>query len=203
MKKFFASDMEKVTGTKRTRWVQWRERGWLYGPAVQVAEGHGTRNIWNRLDLYDIALFRKISEMGLSRKTAAYILQQMVGGLGGLHYEVLNNISPTEDVPIEARNNLERAYQSNRRECWERFKYLLYFRLEDRDQGIVKLLSSGKIDFKEIFSRWIPKKPALKYLVKRIEPFSDFDFVHIIDLHKIKKEVDEKIEALARSKEEH
>jgi len=203
MEKFFASDMEKVTGAKRTRWVQWRERGWLDAPAVQVAEGHGTRNIWNRVDLYDIALFRKISEMGLSRKAAAYILQQMAFGLGGLPYDVLHNISPTEDVPIEARNNLERAYQSNRRKCWERFKYLLYFRREDRDWGIVKLLSSGKIDFKEIFSRWIPKKPALKYLAKRIEPFSDFDFVHIIDLQKIKREVDEKIEALARSKEEH
>ena len=63
---FFASDVTKVTGVKRGRLQVWLEKGWIV-PSIQKASGHGTRNIFSLGDLYNIVLFRKVVESGLSR----------------------------------------------------------------------------------------------------------------------------------------
>lgn len=77
---FLAKDVEKITGVKRNRLQQWLERGFI-APSVQVAYGHGTRNIWSTSDLYTIALFKKVTESGLSRKVVSDFLS--AGTLGG------------------------------------------------------------------------------------------------------------------------
>lgn len=77
---FLAADIEKITGVKRNRLQQWLEREYIT-PSIQVASGHGTRNIWSRNDLYTIALFKKITESGLSRKVVSDFLS--AGTIGG------------------------------------------------------------------------------------------------------------------------
>ncbi len=77
---FLAGDIERITGVKRNRLQQWLERGFI-APSIQMASGHGTRNIWSRNDLYTIALFKKITESGLSRKVVSDFLS--AGIIGG------------------------------------------------------------------------------------------------------------------------
>lgn len=77
MEKFLAKDIEKITGVKRNRLEQWIKWGFIT-PSVQVAKGHGTRNIWSRHDLYNIATFKKVTESGLSREIVADFLAMSV-----------------------------------------------------------------------------------------------------------------------------
>ena len=70
---FQMMDVEKICELKRTRLQTWMERGWIV-PSIQKATGHGTRNIWNRQDLYNIAIFKKITESGWSREVAGDFL---------------------------------------------------------------------------------------------------------------------------------
>lgn len=80
MLKFESKKVVEITGVKRTRLQSWIERGWL-APSVQVAEGPGTRNIYNTNDLYSIAIFRKVSEeMHLPRKMVGEMLSSGVVG---------------------------------------------------------------------------------------------------------------------------
>ena len=74
---FKAADVVKITGVKRTRLQQWLERGYIH-PSIQVASGHGTRNIYNKIDLYNIAIFKKITESGFSRELASKFISMGV-----------------------------------------------------------------------------------------------------------------------------
>lgn len=76
---FYASDVVKITNVKRTRLQQWLEKGWI-SPSVQQAEGAGTRNIYSLNDLYTIAIFKQVTEMGLPRKLVADFLSKGVIG---------------------------------------------------------------------------------------------------------------------------
>lgn len=76
---FHASDITKIAGVKRTRLQQWLERGYIV-PSIRVAEGSGDRNIYSYVDLYNIAIFKKVSEMGFSRKVVADMLSK--GAIG-------------------------------------------------------------------------------------------------------------------------
>ena len=72
---FTASQITQITGVKRTRLQQWLEKGYL-SPSIQQASGHGTRNIYSIVDVYSIAIFKKIIESGLSRKVVADMLEK-------------------------------------------------------------------------------------------------------------------------------
>ena len=72
---FTASQITLLTGVKRTRLQQWLEKEYL-SPSIRKAYGHGTRNIYSIVDAYCIALFKKITESGLSRRYAADILDK-------------------------------------------------------------------------------------------------------------------------------
>jgi DNA-binding transcriptional MerR regulator len=74
---FYASDVVKITNVKRTRLQQWLEKGWI-SPSVQQAEGAGTRNVYSLNDLYTIAIFKQVTEMGLPRKLVADFLSKGV-----------------------------------------------------------------------------------------------------------------------------
>lgn len=75
--KFFSSkEVLQITDVKRTRLHQWQEYGWLK-PSGEVAYGHGTRNLYTRQDLYNIRLFREITERGLHRKVVGSFLSHV------------------------------------------------------------------------------------------------------------------------------
>ena len=86
---FQAADIEKITGVKRNRLQQWLEHGFI-APSIQTASGHGTRNIWSRGDLYAIAVFKKVTESGLSRKIVCDFL--FSGVLGCLYGDEVKHI---------------------------------------------------------------------------------------------------------------
>ena len=115
MEKFFASDVEKITGVKRTRLQQWLEKGFL-SPSIHEAEGHGDRNIYSRIDIYNIAVFKKISESGLQRKVAADLI-----GCGVLPPDL------------------------SRAELYE-INYLLFFRKENKHEGIYITYTKDQIE---------------------------------------------------------
>jgi hypothetical protein len=77
MEGFEASDITEITGVKRPRLQQWLERGFIH-PSIQKAEGHGSRNVYNRYDLYRIGIFKKLVESGLSRKLVASYLNATI-----------------------------------------------------------------------------------------------------------------------------
>jgi hypothetical protein len=191
MEEFLASDMERVTGVKRTRWVQWRERGWLSDPSVQVAEGHGTRNIWDRLDVYTICLFRNITESGLPRKVAADIAGKFVPTQRAEYKVTFSAIEGDPPTPY---------IRDIRNDYWERFRYFIYIMRAGKWWGILEwkpeinleeLISDKKLKFPKDLDRFRGKD---EFYYKDFP--SDFDFVLIFDLQKIKREVDEKIERL-------
>ncbi len=76
---FLASDIQAINGVKRNRLQAWLERGFL-APSIQVAEGHGSRNIWSLEDLYKISIFKKVTESGMSREIAAGFLSKGLAG---------------------------------------------------------------------------------------------------------------------------
>ena len=82
---FLAADITQITGIKRTRLQQWLERGFVV-PSIQVASGPGTRNIYSRVDLYNIATFKKITESGLPRKVVAEFIS--LGAVGSKMFDL-------------------------------------------------------------------------------------------------------------------
>lgn len=70
---FLAKDVVKITGVNRQRLQAWMQEG-LISPSVHVADGHGDRNIWNDDDVYKIALFKNLVELGLQRKPVSRLL---------------------------------------------------------------------------------------------------------------------------------
>ncbi len=82
---FQAAEVTRITGVKRTRLQQWLEKGWI-APSIQAADGHGTRNLYTRHDLYTVELFKKIIEYGLSRRTAGEWLSRCQDHAAGSGY---------------------------------------------------------------------------------------------------------------------
>lgn len=67
---YLAKDVFEITGVKRNRLHVWIERGFI-SPSIQRANGTGTRNIWSKKDIKKIKKFRKLVELGYSRRLAA------------------------------------------------------------------------------------------------------------------------------------
>jgi len=74
---FTASEVEKITGVKRTRLQQWLEKNYIV-PSVHVADGYGTRNIYSIGDVYRIEAFKRMVEGGLLREKAARLIKTMI-----------------------------------------------------------------------------------------------------------------------------
>ncbi len=74
MSEFRTSDVERIIGLKRNRLQAWIDSGFV-APS-EKATGSGTRNLWSRIDLYTLAIFKNLSESGLSRKLAADFIGQ-------------------------------------------------------------------------------------------------------------------------------
>ena len=74
---FRTKEVAEITGIGIPRLEVWIANGWV-GPTIQKASGHGSKNIWDLADLYDVRLFREIVESGLSRSVANDFLSQGV-----------------------------------------------------------------------------------------------------------------------------
>jgi DNA-binding transcriptional MerR regulator len=72
---FLTSDVTRITGVKRNRLQVWLDKGWIT-PSIQKAQGQGTRNIFSLHDLYVIALFKKLVEIGVPRKFVGICTQK-------------------------------------------------------------------------------------------------------------------------------
>lgn len=71
---YYLKDITRVLGIKRTALQQWLDRGYL-APSRGRADGHGSRNIWNRDDLFDLAVFKDLLAQGFSREEASSLIQ--------------------------------------------------------------------------------------------------------------------------------
>ena len=96
---FFSGEVEKVCDIKRNRFQAWKENGWIT-PSVQIAEGYGSKNIFDEYDLISILIFKKFVESGVSRKSMANLAESihttMRGGLWGQKKKGLKRI---KDMP--------------------------------------------------------------------------------------------------------
>lgn len=63
---FKMGEITKLIDVDRNRLKEWIARGWVK-PSIKRASGHGTPNVFDRENLYEIALFKKMIESGLSR----------------------------------------------------------------------------------------------------------------------------------------
>jgi DNA-binding transcriptional MerR regulator len=70
--KFYANDVTRITGLKRTRLEQWIERGYFI-PTTR-AQGPGTQNIYSRGDLYALCLLERLLLMGVPRERAGKVV---------------------------------------------------------------------------------------------------------------------------------
>ena len=72
---FSTFDINKTLEIPRERLRDWMVRGFVE-PSIQ-AEGAGTRAVFDRVDVYLVALFQELLEGGLSRSMAAIFIKQL------------------------------------------------------------------------------------------------------------------------------
>jgi hypothetical protein len=162
---FLAADIERILEVKRNRLQQWLERGYII-PSIQVASGHGTRNVWSRNDLYTIALFKKITESGLSRKLVSDFLS--AGSIGS--------------------DSVDNIYCILYMRCGGKVKGMTV-------PFLTKFTANGKPILELDFNSTIKDAGLLNIPVIQKELFDEvFDDIYIINFLKLRCEIDEKIE---------
>jgi len=70
MEEYSTFDIIGGMGIKIERLKDWLRRGYIQ-PSIQVAQGSGTKNLFNRNDLYQLGLFMFLIARGFSREEAA------------------------------------------------------------------------------------------------------------------------------------
>jgi DNA-binding transcriptional MerR regulator len=68
--RFTTFEIRDSLGITVDRLKDWQKRGFIT-PSVRIASGAGTKNIFNRLDVYCLELFRYLLGRGFSREMAA------------------------------------------------------------------------------------------------------------------------------------
>jgi len=66
---FSIAEAAAITGVASNHIQQWVERGWVK-PSIQAASGEAARDIFSRVDIYNIDYLKKIKESGFSRALA-------------------------------------------------------------------------------------------------------------------------------------
>jgi hypothetical protein len=67
---FTTFDLTRILGLKIDRQKDWLTRGYVE-PSIQKATGQGTKNLFSIGDIYLIALFQHLIELGFAREVAA------------------------------------------------------------------------------------------------------------------------------------
>ena len=84
---YSTSDVMQIIGVKRERLREWTSQGFVK-PKTK-ASGTGSKAIFGLLDLYKIAIFKRIVEAGVSRRMAAKWIDSN---------PVINNLQKLKDV---------------------------------------------------------------------------------------------------------
>ena len=71
---FHAKHVVKITGVKINRLQPWLKEGYIK-PSIEIADGHGSRNVYGMEDLYKIVIFSELIKSGISRTHAAAIIK--------------------------------------------------------------------------------------------------------------------------------
>lgn len=66
---FSIADAAIITGVSSEHIKQWMGRDWVQ-PSIQQAQGEGAKDVFSRVDIYNIAYLKKVMESGFSRKLA-------------------------------------------------------------------------------------------------------------------------------------
>jgi len=112
MHEFSTLDIVRIFNIPRERLREWLNRGFIR-PSVQGAKGQGTKAIFNRDDLYIIAMFRDLIENGLSRLSASACAHQIKRkDLSAISYVVFTYIRYRNRVVINARTG--KSYKEKR-----------------------------------------------------------------------------------------
>ncbi len=74
---FSTFDICRIFGIKRHRLKDWMMRGYVT-PSIQRATGQGTKSLFSRKDLHQIAVFMKLIDFGISRKHALRLMREQV-----------------------------------------------------------------------------------------------------------------------------
>ena len=69
---FSIAEAAAITGVASNHIQQWMDLGWVK-PSIQRTSGEKTRDIFNRVDIYNIAYLKKIKESGFSRFLAIFL----------------------------------------------------------------------------------------------------------------------------------
>ena len=72
---FSTLDIVKALEIPRERFREWLTRGYI-SPSIQEAKGQGTKALFNRTDVYMVAIFRYLIEIGIKREEAAKMIGQ-------------------------------------------------------------------------------------------------------------------------------
>lgn len=72
MELFSTFEVEKILGTKRSRFQDWIDRGFI--TPYQKASGKGSKAQFTREDMYTLYLFQNLVELGLEREMVARIV---------------------------------------------------------------------------------------------------------------------------------
>lgn len=67
--KLSSPEIQKVVGVERGRLGEWVARGYIT-PSIHEGVRQGDKHVWNEIDTYNVAVFKKIIESGFSRSIA-------------------------------------------------------------------------------------------------------------------------------------
>lgn len=73
---YLSIDVERFAGVKRSTIESWIERGYI-SPSIQVASGHGSRNIWSMNDIRKIIIFNGLVKIGFARRLSARLIKEV------------------------------------------------------------------------------------------------------------------------------
>jgi hypothetical protein len=176
MKEFLASAVTKITGVKLNRLQPWMERKFIT-PSIEVASGHGTRNRFNRADLYKIATLKKLVEGDFHRKVAANIVSAAFMGM--------------------KTNQDQKRAESGEGGIKSVFWFVIISQQEGRTRTITDSFLHSPLDVcfgKNDKGEIIEQDPMVQLNEKIIDGFEKGgDDVFILNLSKIIDEVDSKI----------
>ncbi len=74
MEEYTTTDIQKIFVIDRQRLREWIDKEYIY-PSINRAHGIGTKNIFNRWDLYGIQLFMDFIDTGIKRSEARFVYE--------------------------------------------------------------------------------------------------------------------------------
>ena len=72
---YISPDVQKVFDIKKERLRQWIKLGYIK-PSVKASSGPGTHNVFSTSDLFNIGLFKKLTDVGFNRWIASRFAQE-------------------------------------------------------------------------------------------------------------------------------